>query len=84
MEKNKAIPRRCSAVIGTLTLAQKAQRALSAAAIPVSIDKSQATAGHHGCVWSIHFSCNQYENVRAVLASSNIKVKLWENSDDIL
>jgi len=73
----------CSAVLGTLTLAQKAQKALSSAAIPTSISKSDTSSLHRGCVWSVNFSCNQQENVRAVLASAGIKVKAWSNGDDI-
>ncbi len=73
----------CSAVLGTLTSAQKAQRALSSAAIPTIITKSDTSSLHRGCVWSVNFSCNQRENVRAVLASTGIKVKAWSDDYDI-
>ena len=73
----------CSAVLGTLTSAQKAQRVLSAAAIPTSISKSESSSLHRGCVWSISFSCNQKENVKSVLTSSGIKVKAWSDDDDV-
>ena len=73
----------CSAVLGTLTLAQKAQRALASAAIPSSVIKSDASSLHRGCVWSVNFSCNQKENVRTVLSAANVKVKAWSDGDDI-
>ena len=84
LDRNKYQYKDCSAVVGTLTSAQKAQRALSAAAIPTSISKSESSSLHRGCVWSVNFSCNQQENVRSVLASAGIKVKLWSTDDDIL
>ena len=73
----------CQAVIGTLTGAQKAQKALAAAAIPSAVSKSESASQHRGCVWSVSFSCNQEENVRAVLSSAGIKVKSFGGNDDI-
>ena len=73
----------CSAIMGTLTNAQKAQKALSAAAIPTSVGKLESSSSNRGCVWSVNFSCNQMRNVRSVLASAGINVKSWEGGDDI-
>ena len=73
----------CSAVMGTLTNAQKAQKVLAAAAIPTSVSKSESSSSNRGCVWSVNFACNQADNVRAVLASAGISVKSWSNGDDI-
>jgi len=73
----------CSAEMGTLTNAQKAQRALSQAAIPSSVTKSETSRSHRGCVWSVNFSCNQTENVKTVFASAGINVRSWGGSDDI-
>ena len=73
----------CSAIVGTLTNAQKAQKALAAAAIPARVGKLEASSSHRGCVWSINFSCNQMRNVKSVLASSGINVRAWEGGDDI-
>ena len=83
MTDKKIQYKECSAVLGTLTSAQKAQKVLSSAAIPTSIGKSEASSLHRGCVWSVNFSCNQQENVRAVLAAAGIKVKAWSGDDDI-
>lgn len=72
----------CSAVIGTLTGAQKAQKVLSAAAIPAAVTKNESPSGG-GCVWSVSFSCNQKENVSAVLAAAGIRIKAWGGDDGI-
>jgi hypothetical protein len=84
MTDKKRQYKECSAVLGTLTSAQKAQKVLSGAAIPTSIGKSESSSLHRGCVWSVNFSCNQKENVMSVLASSGIKVRAWSMDDDIL
>ena len=73
----------CSAVMGTLTNAQKAQKVLSSAAIPSSVTKSESSSSRRGCVWAINFSCNQLENVRAVFSAAGISVKSWSTDDDI-
>ena len=38
----------CSAIMGTLTNAQKAQKALAAAAIPARVGKLEASSSHRG------------------------------------
>ena len=73
----------CTAVMGTLTNAQKAQKVLSSAAIPSSVTKSETSSSHRGCVWGINFSCNQLENIKAVLSSAGINVKSWSAGNDI-
>ncbi|MBO5204116.1 MAG: hypothetical protein J6B72_05855 [Clostridia bacterium] len=82
-DRNRSQYKSCAAVMGTLTNAQKAQRALSAAAIPTSVTKSGSSSSHRGCVWSVNFSCNQMENVRSVLSSAGINVKSWEADNDV-
>ena len=83
-DRNKYNYMGCSAIMGTLTNAQKAQKALSIAAIPTSLGKDDTLSSNRGCVWRVNFSCNQLENVKAVLASSGISVKKWGRGDDIL
>ena len=74
----------CSAVMGTLTNAQKAQKVLAAAAIPSSVTKSESSLAHRGCVWCVNFACNQSENVRAVFEAAGVNAKSWSVGDDIL
>lgn len=76
-KSNGYTSRSCFAVMGNLTSAQKAQRVLSAAAIPTSLSKNESASSHKGCVWSVTFSCNQLENVKGVLSSAGIRVKEW-------
>ena len=73
----------CRAVVGTLTVAQKAHKALTAAAIPSNIIKTESSSRHGGCVWSVSFACNQTENVRAVLSSAGVAVRSFGGDDDI-
>lgn len=66
----------CYALLGSPTLAMKAQSVLAKAAIPVSIMKQEST---RGCVHGISFSCSQINNVKTVLARESIRVKQWNS-----
>lgn len=66
----------CTAAIGSMTQAMKAQKALSAAAIPSTVIKSDSQKSH-GCIYGLAFSCLQSDNVSHVLSSTGIKVKEW-------
>ena len=70
----------CFAELGSVTLAMKAQDALAAAAIPVTVEKTESASSSRGCSYGIRFSCLQENNVRAVLATARIPVKRW-NAD---
>ncbi len=67
----------CSATVGSLTQAMKAQGALSSAAIPSEIIKTEKGGSRRGCVYSIGFSCAQENNVRTVLGASKIQASGW-------
>ena len=82
-ERKKQQNTMCSAVMGTLTNAQKAQKILAMAAIPSSVTKSESSLSHRGCVWCVNFACNQSENVKAVFASAGLNVKYWSVGDDL-
>ena len=69
----------CSAEIGSVTQAMRAQNALSAVAIPTKLIKTQSSS-RHGCIYGISYSCSQENNVRAILANANIPVRHW-NTD---
>ena len=77
-ERTKSERKSCYAIMGTLTNAQKAQKALSMAAIPSNVSKTNSPATHNGCVWSLNFSCNQLGNIKSVLSKAGITVKSWE------
>lgn len=82
-ERRSSSYRECLAVMGTLTAAQKAQKALSSAAIPTSVGKSESLTANRGCMWAVTFSCNQKQNVASVLANAGISVRAWEETNDI-
>ncbi|MBQ8141136.1 MAG: DUF3343 domain-containing protein [Clostridia bacterium] len=69
----------CSAEIGSVTQAMKAQDFLSAAAIPSKVIKSRSSS-RHGCIYGVAYSCSQENNVRAVLANARISVKHWNQN----
>ena len=71
----------CTATLQSLTAAQKAQRALAAAAIRSSIIKIEGTSFTHGCSYGIEFSCNQQNNVARVLEGAGVAVKRWNTRD---
>ncbi len=72
--------RNCSAELGSVTAAMKAQRALATAAIPSAVVKIESSS-RRGCTYGIRFSCNQLGNVRTVLSAARISVKQWDPAD---
>ncbi|MBR2352978.1 MAG: DUF3343 domain-containing protein [Clostridia bacterium] len=78
MEKNDR--RGCTAGIGSLTQAMRAQKVLAASAIPSRVIKSDASS-RHGCAYALSFSCEQERNVRHILEVSRISVKQWNGTD---
>ncbi len=73
--------RDCSADLGSVTAAMKAQRALAEAAIQSTVIKSESSSRRSGCTYGIRFSCLQGRNVRAVLEAAHIPVKQWITQD---
>ncbi len=69
----------CSAAIGSVTQAMKAQKALAEAAIPSTVVKWEGSSRLRGCVYGVRFSCLQERNVKTVLASAHIAVKQWND-----
>ncbi len=71
----------CSAELQSMTMAQKAQKTLAAAAIPVEIIKLSSSSARRGCSYGIEFSCNQKNNVVGVLTAAGLAVKKWNTAD---
>ncbi len=65
----------CTAVIGSMTQAMKAQGLLADAAIRGSIAKVSAAGSHGGCAYGVAFSCIQSANVRSILDRAGIRVR---------
>ncbi len=67
----------CTAVIGSMTLAMKAQAVLAEAAIRVSIIKISSSDARGGCAYGVDFPCTQSANVRQILTRAGIRVRQY-------
>lgn len=67
----------CTAAIGSMTLAMKAQRALADSAVPCTVVKTEEGYGLRGCVYGIAYACSYERNVKAILESAKINVREW-------
>jgi hypothetical protein len=65
----------CTAVIGSMTQAMRAQALLSEAAIRAGITKVSSARTHNGCAYGVEFPCTQSANVRAVLERAGVRVR---------
>lgn len=64
----------CTAVIGSMTTALKAQKALLRASIRSTVVKLDSSVTHKGCAYGIEFDCLQASNVKYTLSNAGIKV----------
>lgn len=71
----------CTAILGSVTQAMRAQRALASAAILSEVRKVDAVSGRRGCAYGIEYSCLQRGNVKAVLEGAGIRVRLYREGD---
>ena len=67
----------CTAVIGSMTQAMRAQSVLADTAIRASITKISSTMTHNGCAYGVVFPCTQNRNARMVLNRAGIKVRQY-------
>ena len=65
----------CTAVIGSMTNAMKAQTILAEAAIRVHISKISSSKATGGCAYGVDFPCTQSGNVKTVLDRAGIRVR---------
>jgi hypothetical protein len=65
----------CTAVIGSMTQAMKAQSVLSEAAIRSTLTKISSSRTHNGCAYGVDFPCTQSGNVRTVLERVGVRVR---------
>ena len=71
------------AVIGSMTAALGAQRALALAAVHAQVVKQDAGGGatkSSGCTYGISFPSSQKSNVSAILSHANIRVRGYAES----
>lgn len=67
----------CTAVLGTMTNALQAQRALANATIYASVIKISSSQSAKGCTYGISYPCSQDHHVRMVLSNADIHVKKY-------
>ncbi len=67
----------CTAVIGSMTLAMKAQGVLADAAIRAELTKISSASAQGGCAYGVDFACTQSPNVRTVLSRAGIRVRQY-------
>lgn len=65
----------CTAVIGSMTQAMKAQSLLADAAIRGGITKVSSARTHNGCAYGVEFPCTQSANARTVLERGGVRVR---------
>lgn len=65
----------CTAVIGSMTGAMKAQNALAEAAIRAHISKISSSGAAGGCAYGVDFPCTQSGNVKMILNREGIRVR---------
>ncbi len=69
--------RRCTAVLGSMTHALQAQRALSGASLHSEVIKISSSKSGQGCTYGVTYACMQDTHVRAVLSRAGIAVRRY-------
>lgn len=67
----------CAVSTGSMTMAIKARRALSAVGISVSVKKLSGGSDSRGCIYGIEYPCELSGNIISVLESRGIDAKLF-------
>ena len=71
----------CTAAIGSLTSAIKAQRALAQAGIAGDIVKLDASMTRRGCAYGVEFPCEEGRSVRTIMNAEKITVSNYINGN---
>ena len=65
----------CTAVIGSMTQAMRAQTVLAEAAIRAVVVKVSSAKSTGGCAYGVDFPCTQTSNAKTVLTQAGIRVR---------
>ena len=65
----------CTAVIGSMTGAMKAQTMLAEAAIRAVVVKVSSAKSTGGCAYGVDFPCPQMSNAQTVLSRGGVRVR---------
>ena len=72
---NDTVRGTCTAVIGSLTGAMRAQSILDEAAIRAVVVKVSSSKKTGGCAYGVDFPCTQMSNAQAVLSRGGVRVR---------
>ncbi len=67
----------CAASTGSMTIAIKARRALSAGGISVSVKKLSGGKDSRGCIYGIEYPCELSGNILSLLRERGIEAELF-------
>ena len=65
----------CTAVIGSMTQAMRAQGLLAEAAIRATVVKISSAQSTGGCAYGVDFPCTQMSNAQTVLTRAGVRVR---------
>lgn len=66
---------RCTAIIGSMTQAMKAQSLLADAAIRATVIKVSSGTSHNGCAYGVDLPCTQSGHARTALERGGIRIR---------
>lgn len=72
--------KQCTAALGSLTYAIKAQRALAQEGISCEIVKLDSSMTRRGCAYGVEFPCSDQRSVRTVMNAEKITVSSYINN----
>ena len=65
----------CTAVIGSMTGAMRAQSILAEAAIRAVVVKVNSSKSTGGCAYGVDFPCTQMSNAKIILSHAGVRVR---------
>ncbi len=71
----------CVAVIGSVTQAMQAKKALLARGISAELIKADSTKTRYGCAYAVSYSCFLEPAVREVLGAEGISIRSFYKGD---
>ena len=66
----------CVAVIGSVTLAMRAQGVLAKAAIRTEVVKADSSVTGAGCAYALMFPCEMSETIKEILKKAGIRARM--------
>ena len=66
----------CVAVIGSVTLAMRAQGVLAKAAIRTEVVKADSSVTGVGCAYALMFPCEMSETIKEILKNAGIRARM--------